>query len=279
MKRVIFSISMIAAGVISSLAAHAETTDFGGYSERFKGGGDKIPPRWQIDVPSASTEPFFVKWNCTDDNADSQEIRTELWLYRAGAPTGELVANFLGFPASVLVNEGLLGVTTFRQGLPISLKLLARDRAGITTISPSITVRAQDNSLTTCDLNISTEGTESTGGTTGTPSSSVNVDDAKVNVTQPSETQLGVASAGSLLGDPCDIDSVCFDNSRLTFSSSLALNAEGDATGTVTIVPGNLVVNVTGSSSVDGVNLQSLAVSGDTTIDGADATVTLNCNR
>ncbi len=277
-QRILLAAAISAACVAGR--ANADTTDFGGYSDRFKGAGDKIPPRCQIDLPTASTTPFFIKWNCTDDNADPQEIRTELWLYRNGAPTGELVANFLGFPASVQVHEGLLGVTNFREGLPISVKLLARDRAGITAISPSFVVRAQDNTVSTCSLTIDTEATESDGSTTGTPASNVNVSSANVTVTQPSDTTVAVSAAGSLLADPCDINSVCFDNSRLTFTSSLTFSpSDSTATGTVSVVPGSLVVNVNGTTSSDGVMLSTFDVSGTTKIDGVDATLTLKCDR
>jgi len=273
----------VLSGLLMSLgyafAAQAETTDFGGYSDRFKGGGDKIPPHCQIELPSASTEPFFVKWNCTDDNAAAEEVRTELWLYRNGAPAGELVANFLGFPASVFVDQGLLGVTEFRSGLPASIKLLARDRAGNTAISPLFTIRAQDNNVSTCALKIETASTESEGDTTGTPSSTVEVASAKVIVSQPSDSQVSVVSAGTLTGDPCEIRSVCFNSSHLTFTSSITLNGSNEASGTVSIIPGSLVVNVNGSTTVDGVMLKALDVSGDTKIDGVDATVSLNCSR
>lgn len=265
--------------LVAAGSAIAETTDFGGFSERFKGGGDKIPPRCQIDVPTASAEPFFVKWNCTDDNAASQEIRSELWLYRKGAPTGELIANFLGFPASVRIDEGLLGVGAFAEGLPISLKLLARDRAGITTISPSFVVRAQDNTLNDCDLTIETAASESNGDTTGTPSETVSVTGANVNVSQTGDNQLSVSTAGSVLASPCEINAVCFDNSRLTFSASLTLEADGTSSGAITVVPGSIVASVKGTTTVDGVNLKALEVSGETTVDGTNATVTLSCNR
>ncbi len=272
------SILLTAALLGIAATAFAETTDFGGFSERFKGGGDKIPPRCQIDLPTASAEPFFVKWNCTDDNAAAEEIRTELWLYRNGAPTGDLIANFLGFPASVRIDEGLLGVGTFSAGLPIGVKLLARDRAGITTISPLFTVRAQDNNVSTCSLSITTEGTESSGSTTGTPAENVQVSSANVNVSQSSASQVSVQAAGSVLANPCEIDAVCFDDSRLTFTSNL--NIAGDtAAGTVTISPGSLVVQVNGSTTVNGVMLETLDVSGETKIQGADATVNLSCDR
>ena len=90
---------MLGACLTAPAIAYADTTDFGGYPERFKGAGDRIPPRCQIDLPRASAEPFFVKWNCTDDNAEPSDIRSEVWIYRKGAPTGALLQNFLGFPA------------------------------------------------------------------------------------------------------------------------------------------------------------------------------------
>ncbi len=277
MKRAIVFLVPAAALFVAAYAV-AETTDFGGFSERFKGGGDKIPPRCQIDLPTASTEPFFVKWNCTDDNAAPEEIRSELWVYRNGAPAGDLVANFLGFPASVHIDEGILGVANFTDGLPVGIKLLARDRAGITTISPLFTVRAQDNNVSTCSLSINKEGTEASGGTTGTPSESVDVGSANVNVTQSSASQVSVAAAGSLLASPCEIDSICHDDSRLTFTSNLTISGTS-ANGTVSVTPGNLVVNVTGSATVDGVMLETFNVSGETTIEGKDATLSLSCDR
>jgi hypothetical protein len=264
--------------LVSSLA-WAETSDFGGYSERFKGGGDKIPPRCQIDLPSASTTPFFVKWNCTDDNSDPADIRTELWVYRNGAPTGELVAHFLGFPASVRIDEGLLGVSDFKQGLPLGIKLLARDRAGIAAISPLFTVRAQDNGLTSCDMNIQTAATESTGSTTGTPELRVDASNVAVSVSQPTSQQLGISSTSTVFAATCEITSVCFNESQLSFSSNLTLDSNGAAVGTVSIVPGSLVVNVSGSAAVSDNSLEELDVSGSSEIDGASATVTLKCSK
>ena len=160
------------------------------------------------------------------------------------------------------------------------MKLLARDRAGITSISPSFVVRSQDNNVSSCSLTIESEGTESTGSTTGTPSSTVHVASANVNVTQPSDTQVAVAAAGSLLADPCEINSICFDNSRLTFTSSLTFSsADSTASGTVSVVPGSVVVNVTGSTTSEGVMLTTFDVSGTTKIDGVDSTLNLKCDR
>src|SRR5262245_14316632 len=77
----------------------SEVTDFGGYPDRFKGDGDQQPPACQIDLPAGSKTPFFVKWNCSDDDVDPQDIRTELWIYKKGAAFPEKLQSFLGFPA------------------------------------------------------------------------------------------------------------------------------------------------------------------------------------
>ncbi len=263
------------------LFALAETHDFGGYTERYKGGGDKIPPRCQIELPSASTTSFFVKWNCSDDNSDSQEIRSELWLYKKGAPTGQLIANFLGFPAAVNIDESLLGVTTFTEALPFSVKLLARDETGMTTISPQLIVQAQDNSVETCNLSLLTEATEASGSTTGTPALAVAVDKAKVSVSQSSSSQLTVTTIEKSSAEPCEIDSVCFDDSRLTFSSNMSFSSASSSivSGTLSIIPGSLVVNVAGTANISGLVLQDLEVSGTTTINGASTAVSLSCSK
>lgn len=263
------------------LLAKAETHDFGGYTERYKGGGDKIPPRCQIDLPSASTTSFFVKWNCSDDNSDPQEIRTELWLYKKGAPTGQLVANFLGFPAAVNVDESLLGVSSFAEAIPFSVKLLARDETGMTTISPQFIIQAQDNSVETCNLSILTEATEASGSTTGTPALNVIVEKAKVSVSQASSSQLTVTTLEKSEAEFCEIDSVCFDDSQLTFSSNLSFSSTSSSvvSGTLSIIPGSLVVNVAGTANISDLVLQDLEVTGTTVIDGTNAAVTLSCSK
>lgn len=272
-------IAGIAGGV---QVASAETTDFGGFTEKFKGAGDKIPPRCQIDLPRASTDPFFVQWNCTDDNAEPGDIRTELWIYRKGAPAGSLLAPFLGFPASVRIDESVLQATTVAEGLPASFRLVAIDRAGITTLSPILTVAAQDNSVDTCTLRVTTEATSSDGSTTGSPELTVLLDDVAVNVNQLTNTTFRVASKQVAQADPCEIDSLCFNDSEVRFESSLELtDDEGtvSVSGTVTVIPGSLVVDVEGTTTVDGVVLKSLEAQGTGRISGADATVSLTCNQ
>lgn len=265
-----------------SQLALAETSDFGGYATRFKGRGDRVPPRCQLNVPNATTEPFFVKWNCDDEGTLAADIRSELWLYRNGSQTGELVGNFIGFPASVFVDRFLLHSESVASGLPAGFKLVARDRAGNAAISPVTFTRAQDNALGSCSLAIVTEASDSTDETTGTPALEVNANNVGVTVSQTSTLQLSLSSKSTAFASPCEIDTVCFDGARLTFSSTLTLGSgdkAGEAEGTVSVIPGSLVVPVKGSASVDGTELQNLSVSGETKIDNQKATVTLTCDR
>lgn len=278
---------MVCAAAVIGLAAGvpraaADTTDFGGHPDKFKGAGDKIPPRCQIDIPRATTDPFFIQWNCTDDNADAQDIRSELWIFRKGAPAAVLLAPFLGFPASVRIDESVLQAASVADGLPASFRLVAIDRAGITSLSPILTVAAQDNSVDTCTLRVTTDATASTGSTTGSPELTVLLDDAAVNVNQLTNTSFRVASKTEAQADPCEIDVLCFDESNVRFESSLSTSDDDGATavkGTVSIIPGSLTVEVEGTTELDGVILRSLEASGRTRINGADADVTLTCNQ
>ncbi|MBP9837546.1 MAG: hypothetical protein KBC84_02420 [Proteobacteria bacterium] len=260
--------------------SQAETTNFGGYNERYKGGGDKIPPSCTVDIPKASTEPFFIKWYCVDDNSTPEQLRTELWMYKKGSEAGELVKNFLGFPASVQIDEGLLGVTTFTDGLPVSFKLLAKDSAGITTISPIITVSAQDISLSTCDVTIKTAAVESTTESTGTPELEVFINDAKVNVVESQDKKIVVSTSGKAHADTCQIESICSNDDFITFTTSVSgQNTEDTTTGTATFAPGNVSAKLSGTSSFNSLSLEELDLKGETTIDGTAATVTLNCSK
>lgn len=261
-------------------SAFAQSYDFGGFEEKFKGAGDKIPPQCQINIPRAKTEAFNILWNCTDDNAGAQDIRTELWMVRKGSPSTEKVAQFLGFPAAFRVDEAALGVQNFADGLPVSFRLVAIDRAGITTVSPVYTVRAQDNSLRSCTMQISTQETESDGGRIGPPPQIVGVDSAEVQSNQPTETSVTISTLEKAEADPCEIESICQDKSKVTLQASLTLDSsDSSASGTLTVVPGSVVVDVTGSYETSGLLLSTVEVSGTTTIDAAPANVVLSCKR
>lgn len=265
--------------------AVAETTEYGGYPDRFKGKGDTEPPQCGLTLPRAAIEPFFVQWYCVDDVSPSDEIRSELWILRNGALAPDKIKDFLGFPASVLIDEAILQVGEFTDGLPVSVRLVARDRAGNAVITPFILVLSQDNSLNTCDLQVITEATESTGDTTGVPSLSVVVDKALVATQQLSDEDLRVFTPTEVLANPCEIDSICVNNSELRFDSSLTLAEEEEglsaqtASGTVNVTPGDVSADVSGTAEVESGALQSLNVTGSTVVDGQDATVTLTCER
>ncbi|MCC6953694.1 MAG: hypothetical protein IT290_06215 [Deltaproteobacteria bacterium] len=274
--------SLCTAAIALTLAAsaNAEITDFGGHTERFKGGGDKIPPQCSINVPKASQEPFTIKWYCIDDNAGSQDIRTELWMFRKDSPASELVGNFLGFPAAAYIDEKTLHTATVAEGLPVRFRLLAKDRAGITTVSPVITVGATDTSLDTCTLEVNTEGTESTGDTTGVPAASVRATNVPVEVTESGENQITIKSAEPAGATPCELDSFCSDDSEVSFELTLTLDEAAESqTGTITINPAGQSVELSGEAKVEGIKLSSISLTGETTVETVPATVSLNCSQ
>ncbi len=256
----------------------AETTDFGGYPDRFRAGGDQTPPRCQIDAPRSATSSFFVQWDCDDDVSPDDEIRTELWLLRRGAPTTVKIADFLGFPASVQINEAILQSESFTDGLPITLRLLARDRAGNGSLSPFLTILGQDNSVDTCDLVLLTDTTESDGGTTGLPSMSVVLDNAMVSSQQSSNVDLRISTPIAATADPCEIDSVCSDGS-VNFVATILIDDDNNATASISITPGSVLANVSGSAVVNGTDLSSLSLQGTTVIDNVVTSVSLSCQQ
>lgn len=306
---------LLSTGILVAVcAASADVTDFGGEADRFKGNGDLEPPRCQLDVPRAATAPFFVKWNCADNYAPADEIRTELWIYKKGQEAPSLLANFLGFPASVQIDQGILGLTPeqdFTEGLPVSFRLVARDRAGVGTITVPVAVSSQDNSVTTCDLGILTEETESTGSTTGKPAMRVTVSNAVVATTQTTTSKFRVSTPTAVSADPCEIDPLCSDGERVTFVLSVVLDDENtvqtggsstgedtdedtdldedqtdtgsgsqnNATGALVVNPSTFSVDLTGSASIKDAVLTELNMNGEATVDGAPASVTVTCSK
>jgi hypothetical protein len=279
LRKTIFTCAFIGSmSLVSPIHSYAETTDFGGYPDRFRAGGDQTPPRCQIDAPRSATSSFFVQWDCSDDVSPDDEIRTELWLLRRGAPTTVKIADFLGFPASVQINESILQSESFTDGLPITLRLVARDRAGNGSLSPFLTILGQDNSVDTCDLLLVSDTTESDGGTTGLPSMTVLLDNAMVSSQQTSNVDLRLTTPISATPDPCEIDSICSDGS-LSFVATVLIDDDNNATASISITPGSVLANVSGSAVVDGTDLQSLSLQGTTVIDNVVTNVTLSCQQ
>ena len=160
MFRLFFAITL-SMGTFLISNAYADLRDFGGEEVEFKGDGDKVPPKCQIDLPSGTTSAFAVKWYCEDDTAPEHEIRTELWMQRRGADRPIKLDDFLGFPANVNIDETVLNSLTVAEGLPAAFRLVARDRAGVASISEFFTVLPQSNSLENCSLELTRAATES----------------------------------------------------------------------------------------------------------------------
>lgn len=264
-------------------AGLADTLDFGGSPERFSGNGDRKPPRCQLDVPRAAQSGFFIKWNCTDDQAEPDNIRTSLWILRNGAEVPEKVKDFLGFPASVFVDEGLLGVQNFADGLPAAFRLVASDRAGTSALSPYLTVLGQDNSVDTCSLELLTDPTQSDGSTTGVPSRQVLLSNVSVSTRQVGNNDVTVSLIEGVSANPCEIEEVCDDGENLvSFRTSITFedtSGSTDANGTISVSPGSVLADLDGTAVVAESSLSSLEVSGDTTINGVATRVSLSCSQ
>lgn len=258
-------------------ASQAENIDFGGRSEKFKGGGDKEPPQCQVAIPQAARAPFFIKWNCVDNWADKDDITSELWIYRKDAPAGKLVTNFLGFPASVYIDESMLQVENFEDGLPVGFRIAARDRAGITTFTKMLTVGAQNTALESCDLQILTQPTESKGDTTGQPAQSVVAENGEITSTQVTNSSTRIVTPTSVSTETCEIESVCSDDDKLMFDMSFTVGEDNSITGTLIVSPGVLTVEMSGTATVSSYVVTDVQATGTTTIGGAEATVSITC--
>ena len=268
---------IVFAGLVFAGVSQAENIDFGGRAEKFKGGGDKEPPRCQVAIPKASRTPFFIKWDCVDNWADKDDITSELWIYRKNATAGKLVTSFLGFPASVYVDEALLQVENFEEGLPVSFRLAARDRAGITTFTKTLTVGAQNTTLSSCDLQILTQATESSGNTTGQPAQSIIVENGEITSTQIDTTTTRIVTPTSMPTKTCEIESVCEDDENVMFDISFEVASDKSLTGTLIVSPGILNIEMTGTATVSNYVVTGMQATGTTTIGATEATVSLTC--
>ncbi len=276
--------SLFAYFFLFASAASGEVLDHGGYPERFKGAGDKVPPNCQFSVPDAAKSPFFIKWNCGDDNASQNDIRTELWMYRNGEAGSILVGNFLGFPAAAYINESVLGAEKFTDGLPVSFRLLARDTAGNTTVSPILSVRTQAASLESCTLQVITQATDSLGGTTGLPSLSVILEASAIITQNVTDSLIRVATSSPQEASTCEITSLCAEENKVAFDSSIKI--ENDSAkkeeSTLILSPDSITVTLSEVSlerSDDGALITSLSMAGTTSIDSQEADVTLRCTE
>ena len=269
---------------LSPILAQAETIDFGGNSERFKGRGDRVPPTCQVQAPSASGDSFLIVWNCedSDESTSKSDIRSELWILRKGSSAWEIANQVLGFPAATTVDPTLLKSLTVKEGLPASFRVVGIDRAGNSTVSPSFTVNPGDSSNLACALSVSTNGTEtdSTGSTTGVPSRTVTITSVQSEAIAATATAFTIRSSTSSLATTCEIDSVCSADSLVSFSGSGVINGGSSSDVSISISPGALNAELSGSvtAGADGVSVSAVSLSGTGTVDEETATVTLECS-
>ncbi len=270
---------------LAPLAVSAETTDFGGYAERYKGAGDKIPPQCQVNAPSAASEDFVVKWNCVDDNPNNtppEKMRARFWVRKPSDTRWHILDHFLGFPASVLVDRGMLGIAAdadFKSGLPISLRIEAWDTAGNTTFSQILSVSDKDTTLDTCSVNIVAAATESSGDTTGLPSQEVTLTDAPVITTRQADDKIRITSASIADAEPCEIEGVCADSEQVSFDLTVTVAEDQSATANFIATPGVTQTELTGTAKISGVVLDSVSLSGSGTADGRDAQISVSCSK
>ena len=108
----------------------------------------------------------------------------------------------------------------------------------------------------------------------------VTLSNVAVEIEDTSEqSKLRITTKESTLASPCEVESICSDDSKVGFDITVTFGEDKTGTGTVAITPGATQVELTGTASVEGVTLNSLDLTGETTIDGAQATVTLECKQ
>ncbi len=280
-----FSAALMLSLVLST-NAQARTTDQGGHPEKYKGGGDKVPPRCGFDVPTAASEPFFIRWNCADnfeDKTPQSDIRTSIWIKRESDTRWRKIDDFLGLPASVWVDRSLLGISElddFEKGLPVSFRLIASDNAGITSTSNIRTVSAGSTVIEVCNLSVVTEATESTGSSTGIPALSVQVDNAAISSIQSSTDAVSFSTLDEVQSSVCEIDSLCSNGGLISFNGTASLATDGGSDGSIQVVPGLDFVALQGSYQTDSSGAATaLNLTGETLVDGLSATVTLSCGN
>lgn len=255
--------------------------DFGGNIERYKGRGDRVPAQCQVGAPTAAGGPFKVLWNCTDNDTSPEEIKTEVWVQRKNSNSWDLYKSFLGFPAGLNVDANVLMAASVREGLPASFRVVAIDRAGNATFSPTVTVAPGQAEIVTCDLAVTTAGTDTdeTGETTGIPSQSVILSGVTSDVISNSDTAFIFKSSAAGAASPCEISSVCENNGSVEFSGSGTIATDSTATGDIIVSPGGVVASLTGAISKGSTtgSVTSLELSGETTVEDVPATVELTC--
>jgi hypothetical protein len=166
-------------------------------------------------------------------------------------------------------------VGRFKDGPPVSFKLLARDRAGNATISPVLTVGTKSEAAAQCTLSITTEAT------TDTPAKTVTATNVAVSTIKTGANAVTIEAKESVVGDPCDATTtVCSEDSKISFAAEVTFAENGDASGTVTVTPGDLTdVSTTGSGKNSTTGFESIELSGEVTVEGETGILNLSCKN
>jgi hypothetical protein len=208
---------------------HAEVTEFGGHPARFKGNGDLQPPLCHIEAPTQANSPFFIQWNCTDNESSPDELRSEVWLVRKNAPIPYKVTDFLGFPASVRIEKEhlidftgmeshesheILRQTSFEELLPVGIRLLVRDRSGNASLSPVLTVEAGSSpdsgpSLSRCSLLMQTNPVPASIEFSGAPALFAEARSFPITSLSTISGFPSLRSSRAIRFDSCEIDEIC----------------------------------------------------------------------
>lgn len=275
---------MLALTCLITPASAQRTQDFGGF--RYGGAGDTTAPRCQISHPTSATSGFFISWFCVDDLVEQgvfeDGIFTSIWIRRPNSTRFSKIDDFMDFPASLFVDESVLQ-DTFETGLPATFVIVARDRAGMTSISDRFTITSRDNDVDQCTLEVATRATESDGDTTGVPSMTVSLSNVNVFTQSNSNNSFTVSMFRDETASPCEISELCDsgDNNEVSFVASITVDDDEDGTAEsrLDIEPGDLAVSLTGSGTVTDSILDSVRLTGTTTVDDVVADVTLNCQQ
>lgn len=256
--------------------AISQEVSIGGFSERFgeDADGDNTPPDCTINVPSFAASEFQVLWLCEDNKEPQDNIRTELWIRKNGDQVDQLVQQFLGFPAGLDISRETLGISStadFESGLPAGFRLVARDRAGNATISELLVVSPGVAPVSECDISVVVDG-ESTEGVVATTTTAA-LSNTSVSVISNLVTGTGTAA-------PCEIESICSDDSSVSFTINFSAADSGTVdSASIDIDTGTISSDLTGNVTLDGTTVTALSLTGETTVEDSDTTVTVNCEQ
>jgi hypothetical protein len=140
-------------------------------------------------------------------------------------------------------------------------------------------VGTTSNAISNCSVSIVTEAVEATETITGTPSLTVSTTNSAVASSKSGTSNYNVSTSSEANTTDCEIDSICINQGNISFGAAFEV-AESDSSvsGQVTLNPGEIAIEVTGSATPSGNTLSQLQAEGETTVDGTPAMLTISCS-